>query len=170
MSILDALSADRYPLTGYHFRVDILLPGVFGEKDTWWQEVSGIEMEFNPEAETTDAKTGARRKLPASSKFSDLTLKRGMVKGSFIINWLEVQMLSQKKIPIPLIVTTLDNQGSPLYSWFFLNAYPIKFKTSGFNAMKGEILVEEITFRYWFYKQVNMSLFSSVAEMATSLV
>lgn len=170
MSILDAFSSDRSPLTGYHFRVDILLPGVFGDKDTWWKEVSGIEMELTTEEYKEGGNSGPPVMLPTGSKFSDLVLKRGMIKGSFIINWLEVQMLAQKKIPIPLIVTSLDESGMPIYSWFFMNAYPVKFKTSGFDSMSGQVLMEEITFKYWFYKQVNMSLFSNVASMAASLV
>lgn len=170
MSLLDAFTADRYPLTGYHFRVDILLPGIFGPQDTWWKEVSGIEMELTTEEYKEGGKTATPTMLPTGAKFGDLVLSRGMVKGSFIINWLEIQMLTQMKVPIPLVVSSLDDKGMPIYSWFFVNAYPVKFKTSGFNSMDGQVLMEEITFKYWFYKQVNMSLFSSVAELATSMI
>jgi phage tail-like protein len=160
---LNPLAAAGLPLTSYHFRVDFGLPGLF-VKDVGFQSVTGISMELALE----EIKVGGPDKLfiPNGYNFEDLVLSRGMIKGSYLVNWLEAQILLQKKFPIPVIVTALDEMHFPIYSWVFMNAYPTKIKTNGFDASKSEVLIEEITMKYWFYKQVNMSYLSAALKVA----
>ena len=165
MGVLDdinPLASAGPPQTAYHFRVDFGLPGMF-VKDVGFKKVSGMNMEFVMDESQTDG-TGAKLFFPNGVKFDQLVLERGMIKGSYLINWMEAQLLTQKKMPIPIIVTSLDEMHLPIYSWVFLDAYPVKFETSGFDSMAtgdSAILIEKITFNYWFYKQVNMSHLSA---------
>ena len=164
---------DAYPLTGFHFRVDFVFPGLAGGKDSRFKEVSGIGMTMEMETYNEGGNDGLAQYVPKGRSFDDLVLKRGMIKGSFLINWLEVQMITLKKIPVPIIVTMLSEENMPVYSWFFINAYPVKWSTAGFNSMAtgdSAIMVEEITFKYSFYKQVNMSMISNAVSFASSLL
>ncbi|MFT4601139.1 MAG: phage tail-like protein [Arenicella sp.] len=165
MGVLDninPLASAGPPLTSFHFRVDFGLPGLF-VKDVGFKKVSGMNMEFLMDESKTDG-TGQKLYFPNGVKFDQLVLERGMINGSYLINWMEAQLLTQKKMPIPIIVTSLDEMHLPIYSWVFLDAYPVKFETAGFDSMaSGDagILIEKITFNYWFYKQVNMSYLSA---------
>lgn len=165
---LASLTTAGPPLTGYHFRVDFGLPGLF-VKDVGFKEVSGISLKLKTE-EASVPGTSEKLVLPNGYEYGDLKLSRGMFVGSKLIDWLEAQIKMQDKYPIPIIVTTLDENRSPIYSWVFINAYPIELSTKGFNAEKGEILIEEITFKYWFYKQVNLSSISAGLQMAMNNV
>lgn len=148
------------PFSGYSFRVDFGIPGMF-TKDIGFKTVSGISFELKIKDVKVGGIDGGTAQVPDGYKNSDLVLERGMIEGSYLINWLETQIISQKKIPIPVIVTLLDNKGLPSYCWFFINAYPIKWETSGFNAEQSGLVIEKITFKYLFYKQVNMTMLSS---------
>jgi phage tail-like protein len=143
------------PLTGYHFRVDFGLEN-FLAKDIAFQSVGPI----NFEAEYDEEKVGAlpyRKYTITGGKWKDLTLKRGMFRGSMLINWMRAQIDARQKIPIPIVVTALDAKADPVYSWFFINAFPFSWTTSGFDAEKSELLVEEISFKYDYFKQVDMA-------------
>lgn len=152
--------SSSHPLTGYHFRVDFGIPGLF-TKDVGFKSVSGISMELELKDIDVGGVNSGKVQVPEGVKFGDLVLERGMFTGSALINWFEAQILSKQKIPIPIIVSTLDEDHLPIYSWFFINAFPIKWETDGFNAQQSELLIEKITFRYQFYKQTNMTAASA---------
>jgi len=154
------------PLSGYHFRVDFGIPGFF-TKDIGFKSVSGINFAMKLKEVKVGGIDGGNVDVPNGSTFGDLVLERGMITGSFLINWLEMQILSQKKIPIPVIVTLLDERNLPIYCWFFINAYPIKWETSGFDAQQSGLIVEKITFKYLFYKQTNMTMLSNAFAALT---
>lgn len=159
--------SDSSPLTGYHFRVDFGVPGLF-TKDIGFKSVSGVNFSLKLKDVKVGGVDGGTVKVPDGYEVGDLVLERGMITGSMLINWLETQILTQKKIPIPIIVTTLDANQLPIYSWFFINAFPVKWDTSGFDADKGGLLIEKITFKYLFYKQVNMTYLSAMYSAAMS--
>lgn len=182
MSIVDSLNpfakADS-PHTNYHFRVDFGIPGFF-VKDVGFKNIDSFGVKLNPlkpptlpGVKVSETDLAMQKVNPTLvPEYSDLTMHRGMISGSMLINWLEMQIISRKKIPIPIIVTMLDSEHLPIYSWFFFNAYPISWETGPFNAMaSGEnaILVEKITFKYMFYKQVNMSYLSASFSAVKSL-
>lgn len=170
MSFTDALAdlnplVAGKPLPGFSFRVDFGLPGLF-VKDVGFKSVSGIEFKTKERVQEVSSAIGGKVYSIENVEFSPLVLERGMFTGSFLINWMEAQCYTKKKIPIPIVLTLFDEESLPVYSWFFINAYPISWQTSGFNAEQSGLLVEKITFRYLFYKQVNMALMFAAAKAA----
>jgi phage tail-like protein len=166
-SALDELNpfAAAKPLPGYHFRVDFGLPGLF-VKDVAFRRISGIGFSVKEKEHEVGSAIGGIVYSIENVTFTPLVLERGMFTGSFLINWMEAQCYTKKKIPIPIIITMLDEEGFPVYSWFFINAYPISWETTGFDSEKSELMVEKITFRYLFYKQVNMSVMFEALKLA----
>ena len=74
----------------------------------------------------------------------DQGILQHMKPGSYLIDWVNLSIITQRRIPIPVVVSTLDHNHMPLYCWVFFNVYPTKFSTSGLHAQEAGILVEEI--------------------------
>jgi phage tail-like protein len=143
------------PIPGFHFRVDFGLEN-FLVKDVGFQSVTGIKFNLVEDVKEAGAVVGDSITSISKVEYSPLVLKRGMFRGSKLIDWMQAQATTKRRIAIPIVVTVLDGNSKPVYSWFFINAYPVSWETSGFNAEKGELLMEQITFKYLYFKQVNM--------------
>ena len=155
-------------IPGFHFRVDFCVAGKY-IKDVSFLSVSGLKFTWT----SKDSKIGAAAGGDTISqfdgvKFEDLVLERGMTKESNLIEWISGQCTSGKKDPIPVVVTALNEKHLPLFSWFFINAYPVSWENSGFNAEKSQILMEKITLKYDYFKQVDMSSSTSIADIKTN--
>lgn len=150
------MSKEKRPFVGFHFRVDFVLPMIAKPQDVFFKSVEGIKASLEVEENAQAPIYSFNRYKPTGRTFSDLVLKRGMLSGSMLINYFEVSLFAGKIVPIPLIVSLLDEKHVPAYAWMFMNAFPVSWETSGFDAEKNEILVETITMKYGFYKQVRM--------------
>ncbi len=139
--------ASAYPLTGYHFQVDFLLPKLNKPVNAQFAEIVG--------GFSTSISYGEKNEGPATLSYSDLVLKRGMVTDSSLLEWFNSHRQSSSRLPIPVLVTVLDETGAPLTSWCFYNAYPVKWSTTGFDAAQAKVLYEEITLQYESYQTMR---------------
>lgn len=155
------------PLTGFSFRVDFGIPGMF-TSDIAFQKVSGISMKMK----FKDVEVGADRgsiQVPDGVEFGDLVLERGMMKSSILISWFQAQVVGKMKIPIPVILSMYGPEGWPVFCWTFINAYPIEWSTDGFDAQTSGIVVEKITFKYSYYVQEPLASAADFAQMLATL-
>jgi len=148
-----------YPPVGFYFRLS------FGEGsskvDASFKEVSGLSMEMNTEEITEGGNNAFKHRVPTSVKFSNLVLKRGMVpKDSPIVTWcMETlgggldALIKTKNITVSL----LDENGDPLKSWGFANAWPVKWSASDFNSMNNEVVIETLEFSYSYFEEVTVT-------------
>jgi phage tail-like protein len=140
-------SSDDQPSLGYHFRVDFIFPLPNRTIETKFREVSGMDRTIVMETDSI-GENKVPFFAPVSVKYGTLSLKRGMLPGSYLIDWVNLSIITQRRIPIPVVVSTLDHNHMPLYCWVFFNVYPTKFATSGLHAQEAGILVEEIELQY----------------------
>ena len=138
---------DNQPLIGFHFSVNFLFPAPLGAVETKFREIQGIEHSINL-VPASDSLTTAKYQGPNENQFGTLVLVRGMIKSSNLITWISQSGSMLKKLPIPICINVLDHNHAPVYSYFFFDAFPVKFVTRGFDAMKSEYLVEEIHLKY----------------------
>ena len=121
-------------------------------------EISGIQIASFSEAsvpdiniETTDYREGTdpvyKRKLSGLTSYGNLTLKKGITDSMDLYNWhnLVVEKGSggsgvQKNISLILI----DASGGEKIRWNIINAWPIKYETTGLNASSNEVMVETL--------------------------
>lgn len=143
-----------YPLVGFHFRADFILPSVAKPQDIFFQSIDGLSASMIVTENKSVPVYSFNRFRQDGMSFSDLVLRRGLITGSNLINYFEMSLFSEKIVPIPLVISVLDEEHLPVYAWMFMNAFPVKWETSGFDAMKNEILIETITMKYAFYKQL----------------
>ncbi|RMA57706.1 phage tail protein [Ulvibacter antarcticus] len=142
-----------YPPLGFYFRLSF--SDEAGKLDAAFKEVSGISMEMGVEEIVEGGNNNFKHRVPTSVKFSNLVLKRGLVpKDSGIVDWCQrtlggglMETIENKTINVEL----LNENGDPLMSWNFFNAWPVKLETSDLNSMNNEIVIESLEFAYSYY-------------------
>jgi phage tail-like protein len=90
-------------------------------------------------------------------------LKRGMTLVSGITAWCIDAVQNFNYQPTNLVISLLDEQHLPVSSWYVVNAIPIKYDISGFNAEQNQIVIESITLSYEYFKMLNLSAAAGAA-------
>ncbi len=141
---------EAYPPVAFYFKLSF--DGDSSGVDASFKEVSGITMEMGTEEITEGGNNNYKHRVPTSVKFSNLVLKRGLVpKDSPIIQWCQdtlggglMNAIETKTITVSL----LDEEATPLNSWSFANAWPVKWSASDLNSMNNEVVIETLEFSY----------------------
>ncbi len=142
-----------YPPVGFYFRVKFL--DISEEIDTKFQEVSGLTVTVGTEDYVEGGQNRFVHKLPKGTTYDNLVLKRGIVKGSKLVNWCNQTMESLEIKPMDVLISLLDEKGEPLYSWDVVHAFPTKWAFEGLNAESGELLIETMELNYHYFSIKN---------------
>ena len=141
-----------YPPVGFHFRVEF--PGIgSGDSDTRFQEVSGLTAELGLEELQVGGENRFSYRLRTIAKYSNLVLKRGMLKDSGLISWFTKAIQEFDFKPVDVSVYLLNEQHEISASWVFMQAYPVKWVISDFKAQDNSIVVETIELCYQFFQR-----------------
>lgn len=131
--------AQQHPLSQYHFQVQ------WGGARLAFQEISGLDIEI----ETLHYREGSspadsERKMPGLRKFSNITLKRGLVQGdNDFFNWINTKRIGTIERR-DLTIALLDEQHQPAIVWKVKNAFPVKYTGPVLKANGNEIAMESI--------------------------
>lgn len=138
-----------YPPVGFSF--DVSVEGIMGLNEGSFQEVSGLNVKFGTEEVVEGGENRFVHRLPTPPKYENLVLKRGMLKGSSLINWVRTSVERFKFVPKMVVVKLLDASGQPLISWRFSNAYPVSLRISEFKSQENAMVIEtlELSFDYF---------------------
>jgi phage tail-like protein len=140
-----------YPPTGFYFQVNI--DEVQGKNEGSFQEVSGLNIKLGKE----DIKEGGENRyvhrLPLRPQFENLVLKRGMVTGSGLLQWVE-DTAQFAFSPKNVTVILMDAESTPLVSWQFNNAYPVTYQVSPFKSQEGALVLETVELCYDYFKRI----------------
>jgi len=152
--------ASYIPPCGFYFKVEFVgIEGMSDDTEQRFQEVSGLSVEI----EIDELKEGGQNlftyKLPKRAKYPNLVLKRGMLKGSKIINWFNdciagyflASPFPRLVKPADIIITLMDEAGEETAVWTVVQAYPLKMSTSDFKAADNAIVVETIELAYQYF-------------------
>ncbi len=143
------------PPSGFHFAVVFeLFPQT--QNDFRFQEVSGL----NITVETEDFKEGGENrfthKLPKRTSYSPLELKRGLFTGSMITKWCKDAIENFDFQPVNISIALLNDLHIPVAAWYVVNAYPVEWSTSGFNANSSDLVVESIKLNYSYFNTIRV--------------
>jgi len=129
------------------------------QTDASFQSVTGISASIQTQEYNALGSNNQQLKLPGKVTFSDLELKRGIVKkGSNIGEWCNKFLtndqlfyyVSRKTINVFL----LDNNSDDiLMTWTFFNCYPIEINIDPFDAMNGAYAIETMKLTYSHFKK-----------------
>ena len=110
-----------------------------------FQEVSGLDIEAQAiEYRHGDSPSFSSIKMPGLKKFSDVTMKKGVMKSdNKLWDWFnEIKMNTIKRIPVT--ISLLDEEGSPTMVWTLTNAFPLKISGTDLKSTGNEVAVETI--------------------------
>jgi len=131
--------ATAYPLPVFHFEVD------WEGTNIGFSEVSGLVSEF----ELLEYRDGAslefsKIKMPGLKKYSNITLKRGIVPAdNEFFDWLNSTQMNKPERR-DLTVKLLDEQHAPVMTWKIKKAFPLKVEGPSLKADGNEVAIESI--------------------------
>jgi phage tail-like protein len=128
------------PYIGYNFIVKI------GDMEAGFTEVSGLNIETEFDIIKEGGVNDYEHKLPRGIKYSDITLKRGLVDRKLWDWYKEIKngTVNRKNGSIKL----LDYSGEIVMSWSFEEAFPIKWDGPMLNAATNTIVSETLVFAH----------------------
>jgi len=129
----------NYPLPVFHFSVE------WGGNRVGFSEVTGLTQE-NQAIEYRDGSFPeySSIKMPGLRKFSNITLKRGVVKGdNEFFAWLATVKLNKVERR-DLVIKLLNEEHNPVMVWKVQNAFPVKVEGPQLKASANEVAIESI--------------------------
>ncbi|WP_310461407.1 phage tail protein [Sphaerotilus sp.] len=129
----------QYPVPVFHFTVQ------WGGNRIGFSEVSGLTQE-NQAIEYRDGSFPeySSIKMPGLRKFSNVTMKRGIVKAdNDFFKWLSTIKLNQVERR-DVVISLLNEEHTPVMTWKIHNAFPVKVEGPGLKASGNEVAIESI--------------------------
>ncbi|MGC5328277.1 phage tail protein [Brevibacillus sp. SYSU BS000544] len=126
------------PLTNFNFLVEIdgLVVGGFSE-------ITGLQTETETEEYREGGLNEYLHKLPKSSKYSNVVLKRGLTDSSVLWNWYRKVVSGSMERKNGSIIL-LDHAGNEKWRWNFSQAFPVKWIGPELKADSSTISVETL--------------------------
>ncbi len=145
----------KYPPVGFHFAVVFeLFPQT--PNDFRFQEIKGLTVDVETEEYKEGGENRFVHKLPKRTKYTELELKRGMFIGSGIVLWCRNAIENFDFQPTNLTITLLNEDHVPIAAWYVVNAYPVSWSVSNFNAEENKVVIESIKLHYNYFKVIRI--------------
>jgi phage tail-like protein len=149
-----------YPPVNFHFKVefvdgdDLKSGKVLAEVS--FTEVGGLSMELGVEELSEGGENRYTHRLPTKTKFGNLSLKRGMLRGdSEIVKWVIDAIANHSFKPYTIFVSLLNFNHEAIRVWKFTKAWPLKWVTGDLKATDNAIVVETLDLAYAFFTVEN---------------
>lgn len=132
-----AVGTRKDPYSSFRFQIEIegIIAGGF-------TDVSGLSIQTEVDSIREGGVNDFEYKLPRGTKYTDITLKRGLIDWE-LYNWYKDVIngiINRKSGAIYL----LDHEGNQVMDWYFFEAYPVKWDVSSFNATSNTVASETV--------------------------
>ncbi|MES2649723.1 MAG: phage tail protein [Bacteroidota bacterium] len=138
-----------YPPVGFHFKVEF--SGIGNDNDTRFQSVSGLSVEYDTESFKEGGENRFEYKLPVRTKYADISLKRGMLTDSQVIEWCRKAFENREFKPVMVIISLLNETHTAIKRWEVIDAWPKKWSVSDLNAQENSIVIETLDLSYKYF-------------------
>jgi phage tail-like protein len=142
-----------YPPVGFYFKVNVI--GINGTNEGNFQEVSGLNATLELESFKEGGENRFVHRLPLPPKYGNLVLRRGILLGSPLMDWVKKALEQFTFTPKDVLVNLLNEQAQPIATWKFIKAIPVSIKISDFKAQENAIAVEIFELSYNYLQRVN---------------
>jgi len=137
------------PYSQFNFLVDIGAGDEPGTPRAGFQEVSGLGFEVNvAEYRAGNWSENSARKVYATYKGSDVTLKRGLIGANDLFEWVKAVREGKQGDDVRRTVTVTlqseDRTGTAAV-WKLLRAFPTKYTGPTLNGNGTDVAIEELT-------------------------
>jgi len=115
-----------------------------------FQEVGPIEAEIGvTEYRNGNSKENSVVKITSLNKFTNVTLKRGVIGDLNLYQWLD-QVRNGDQAALRTVTIQLQNEDhtAVVQAWKLLRARIVKFTSGPFNAQSNDVAIEEIVLAY----------------------
>lgn len=134
---------DPYP--SYCFRIEVTDVSADGKAVKGaFSEVSGLEAAVDP----IDYRNGNEdirvRKVPGLKKFTNITLKRGLIGDLGLWNWILEGQKGKVRRAAGSIVLMDESGQNEVMRWNFVRGWPCKWTGPGMNAKNNEVAMETL--------------------------
>lgn len=146
-----------YPMVGFHFIVAFeLFPQL--PNDFRFQEVSGLTVDVEMETFKEGGQNRFEHQLPVRTKYTDITLKRGMFEiPSGIMAWCINGVQNSIFQPTNLLISMLNDSHMPVQNWYVVNAIPKQVQFTALNAEQNQLAIETLVLSYNYFNILNAS-------------
>jgi phage tail-like protein len=147
----------NYPLVGFHFIVAFeIFPQM--PHDFRFQEVSGLSVDVEMETFKEGGQNRFEHQLPVRTKYSDITLKRGMfILPSGIEAWCINAVQNFIFQPSNLLISLLNDSHLPVQNWYVVNAIPKRVEFTTLNAEQNQLAIQTLVLSYNYFNILNAS-------------
>jgi phage tail-like protein len=140
-----------YPPVSFYFK--LMVQGVNEEGEARFENVSGLDAKIETEPIVEGGENQFSRKLPKALQYSNLILKRGLLIGSPLMEWISQAVESFKFSPKQVNVILMNEKEEALVNWVFFNAYPLAVKVSDVNSTENKYAIETLELAYDYFKR-----------------
>ena len=115
-----------------------------------FQEVGAVEAEIGvSEYRNGNSKENNVVKITGLSKFSNVTLRRGVIGALNLYQWFD-QVRNGDQAALRTVTIQLQNEdhSAVVQTWKLLRARVVKFSSGPFNAQSTDVAIEEIVLAY----------------------
>lgn len=149
-----------HQIVGFHFRVFFFDLPDEKEADIKFQSITGLDVQIDKETLKEGGENRFEHNLPGRTKYSSLTLKRGILTpdDSGLTTWLQKAFQDMVITPLSRIDVELLNENHDiLMQWELSHVWPVSWKVGELNAEKGEVLLETLELNYNYFKLVAIN-------------
>ena len=132
------MDSKNYPYLNFRFLVEINGIVVGGFSD-----VTGLQVETDVELIEEGGVNDYIHKLPKKTKYSNLTLKRGITDSDALWKWYN-DIVRGKITRNSGAIILLGNEGNQKWRWNFKNAYPVKWTGPELKADTNVVAIETL--------------------------
>jgi phage tail-like protein len=112
-------------------------------KDGYFASVTG----FSSQTDVLEYAEGGQNtfvhRLPTRVKQGNITLKRGVISDSSLLDWYQKTVVEAKSVSLQITLLHIDTMR-PVRVWNFIDAFPVKWTGSDLTAASTEFLTETL--------------------------
>lgn len=133
-------------------------------------ECSGLSIERETTPITEGGRTNYAVKLPGRIKYSDITLKRGLLDLE-LLDWLIINADQNTIKPTfkNVIIHLANESGEEAFKWTLFHAYPIKWTGPSLKADSNELSMEELVLTFTYFETEAVDRPNALAGAANKL-
>jgi phage tail-like protein len=132
-----ASDPDPFPVFKFWVEIESIIVGQF-------QECNGLRMERAVETVEEGGVNDHVHLLPGRNKYSNITLKNGMVSSDALWKWYQEGLFDAKVKRINFSILLRDVKGDVAKRWNVVQGFPVKWEGPQFTADSNQIAVETL--------------------------